>query len=332
MNYFNKKYNKYRIEVESILNSVVTKESPKDLYKPIKYILNSGGKKFRPILTLFVCEAFGGKYKDALFAAASIEMLHTFTLVHDDIMDNADTRRGRQTIHKKWNIDTAILVGDQLVGLSYQYLLKTKHPDIKRILECFTNGIINVCEGQALDKEFETRTDISTAEYLLMIEKKTAKLLEVSAEIGAIIANVKNKAYLESIKKFANNLGLAFQLQDDLLDIIAEEKEFGKTIGGDIRQGKRTFLLIKALESAKDKDDKEKLHNIISSKYKPDEISQNFISQIKDIYIKYKIIDLCVLFIKNYVKSANESLEIIKKQKGFDLLRRFSNMLLERKY
>lgn len=332
MNDFNLKYNKYRAEIEKILNSCVVNDFPKSLYQPVKYILNSGGKKLRPVLTLFICDALGGNYKSALYAASAIEMLHTFTLVHDDIMDNADTRRGRETVHKKWDRDTAILVGDQLVGLSYFYLLKTKHPNLKNILECFTNGIIEVCEGQALDKEFETKFDISTEEYLIMIEKKTAKLLEVCAEIGVILADAKDKKYRENLKNFAFNLGIAFQLQDDMLDIIGDEKKFGKVIGGDIKQGKKTFLLIKALEMVKNNADKEKLLYIINPDRKQKNITTKFISEIKNIYIKYNIIELTNSLIKKYITLANNSLKIIKNDYGVELLKWFSNMLFERKY
>ncbi len=332
MDNFTKKYNRYRTEIEEKINSSISKKSPSGLYQPIKYILKSGGKKIRPILTLFVCEALGGNYKEALYAASAIEMLHTFTLVHDDIMDNADTRRGLETIHKKWDRDTAILVGDQLVGISYQCLLKTRETYLKEILDCFTNGIIEVCEGQALDKEFETKNNITTDEYLLMIEKKTAKLLEVSAEIGFIISNSRNVRIRRAIKNFALNLGLAFQLQDDMLDIIGDEKKFGKVIGGDIRQGKKTFLFIKALELATDKNDKEKLLRILNTKDKTRIISKKFISEIKNIYIKYNIIDLLISLTEKYISSANDSLKIISDEKGFQLLRWYSNMLLERKY
>lgn len=332
MNNFIAKYNKYKREVEKIILSSVERDFPTALYQPIKYILDSGGKKFRPILTLFVCEAFGGNYKDALFAASAIEILHTFTLVHDDIMDNADTRRGKETVHKKWDRDTAILVGDQLVAIAYKTLLKTNHSNLKSVLNCFTNGIIEVCEGQALDKEFETKNNITTNEYLIMIEKKTARLLEVSAEIGALIANVSSNKYKESIKNFAHNLGVAFQLQDDLLDIIGDEKKFGKVIGGDIKQGKKTFLLIKALELAKEKKDKEKLLYVIKQTKKPKSISKKFISEIKQIYLKYNITELTNSLIREYITSANNSLKMLKNREGAELLNWFSNMLLERKH
>ncbi|MCX7833604.1 MAG: polyprenyl synthetase family protein [Ignavibacteria bacterium] len=332
MDKFINKYNTYKREVENIIRLSIDKDFPTCLYQPIKYILDSGGKKLRPILTLFVCEALEGNYKNALFAASAIEILHTFTLVHDDIMDNADTRRGRETVHKKWDRDTAILVGDQLLAIAYKTLLKTQHKYLQDILNCFTNGIIEVCEGQALDKDFEARNNITTEEYLLMIEKKTAKLLEASAEIGVIIANVNTKKYKDSIKNFALNLGIAFQLQDDLLDIIGDEKKFGKTIGGDIKQGKKTFLLIKALELATQKQDREKLLYIINQDKKRKLITDKFISEIKEIYIKYKVINITESLIKYYITSANSSLMSIKSKQGHNLLKWFSNMLLERKY
>ena len=162
---------------------------PYTLFDPLNYIMSGVGKRVRPILVLLSCEAFGGKIEDAIDAAIAVEILHNFTLVHDDIMDNANTRRGKQTIHKKWDVNAAILVGDELIGLSYRSLLKAKTSNITGVLQAFTDGVIEVCEGQALDKEFELSADVAIDDYKIMIRKKTAELLRTSSVMGAIIGN-----------------------------------------------------------------------------------------------------------------------------------------------
>jgi geranylgeranyl diphosphate synthase, type II len=217
---------------------------PYSLYDPLNYIMQGGGKRIRPLMVLFCCEAFGGSVEDSIDAAVAIEILHNFTLVHDDIMDNADTRRGKQTIHKKWSVNEAILVGDELIGLSYRSLLKTKSQRVGEIVKAFTDGVIEVCEGQALDKEYETSDDVTLDDYVIMIRKKTAELLKTSAIIGSLIADA-NSEQLNTITNYSQFLGLAFQVQDDLLDVVANEKKFGKKIGGDILEKKKTYLYLK---------------------------------------------------------------------------------------
>ncbi|MDZ7341515.1 MAG: polyprenyl synthetase family protein [candidate division KSB1 bacterium] len=236
----------YRDLVQDRLKQVVTKKQPRSFYEPVEYIMESEGKRIRPILLLLACQAVGGDVSRALDASIAVEILHNFTLVHDDIMDQDDLRRGRPTVHKKWDVATAILVGDGLVGLAYHYLLKSKSDRIQEIAAIFTQGIIELCEGQALDKEFESRLDIHLDEYLVMIEKKTAQLLMVATEIGAIIGGgTAEQQHL--LREFARELGNAFQIQDDLLDM---ELTSRKTFGSDIKQRKRTFLFIHALNTA----------------------------------------------------------------------------------
>jgi len=181
-------------------------------------------------------------------------ILWIMTLVHDDIMDNADTRRGRETIHKKWNTDTAILAGDEMIGLAYSLLIKTESKNISKIFESFNNGIIEVCEGQAFDKEYEKSADVKLDEYLMMIRKKTSRLLEVCAVIGGYIADTDTQN-IDVLKSYAENLGTAFQINDDLLDLTADEIDFGKKIGGDIRERKKTYLVLRANELVSEKQD-----------------------------------------------------------------------------
>ena len=250
MNKFERRYERYKDLVNTRLESFIEKKSPSGIYDPLKYILAGGGKRIRPVLLMLCCEAAEGKPADALHAALAVETLHNFTLIHDDIMDNANTRRGKETVHRKWDRDTAILSGDALLGLAYESLLKTKSLKIGEIAKVFNNGIIEVCEGQSFDKEFELKTTVSLKEYIMMINKKTSQLLVCCAKIGVLIGNGK-KSLLNAMENYALNIGLAFQIQDDLLDIFADEKKFGKNIGGDLREGKKTYLLLKALETIK---------------------------------------------------------------------------------
>ncbi|HEX2786988.1 MAG TPA: polyprenyl synthetase family protein [Ignavibacteria bacterium] len=323
------KYKKYTAEVDNRLMEVTGKNDPKLLYEPIKYILSGGGKRIRPVLLIFSCEAFGGKPEDAYSAAVAIEILHNFTLVHDDIMDNADTRRGKETVHKKWDANIAILAGDEMIGLAYKSLSKTKSDRISEIFDCFTDGIIEVCEGQSYDKEFETRGNVSLDEYLMMIGKKTSKLLETCAVVGALIAGADEKQ-INAMREYANNIGLAFQIQDDLLDIIADEKDFGKKNGGDIYEHKKTYLILKALETATDGNDKTELMKVISNN--GELISETDVNKIKAIYKKYGVIEDAKKKIEHYTTKANNYLDIISNEEHKKQLLWFSSMLLSRNF
>jgi len=323
---FEKRYSKYKDRINDKLESFIQKKYPSGIYEPLKYILAGGGKRIRPVLLLLSCEAAGGKSINALDAALSVETLHNFTLIHDDIMDNADTRRGRVTIHKKWDRDTAILSGDALLGLAYESLMKTKSPRIDEIATAFNKGIIEVCEGQSYDKEFEFKKNVSLDEYIMMINKKTSQLLVTCVKIGVLIGNGK-KSLLDAMENYAVNIGLAFQIQDDLLDILADEKKFGKKIGGDIREGKKTYLLLKGLETVKDKKDKTLLESVITKKGLKKESD---ILAVKNIYEKYGIIESAKKEIENYTNKANSYLEKIKNRKSKLMLSWFSYMLLKR--
>jgi len=328
MNDYYEQYISYKTQIDERLFSFIDKEKPKSLYEPLKYILSGGGKRIRPMILILSCEAFEGKFDDAVDAALAIEILHNFTLVHDDIMDKADTRRGRDTIHKKWDTDTAILAGDELVGLAYKSLLKTKSDRIQDIANAFTEGIIEVCEGQSFDKEFELRKEVRLSEYIMMIGKKTSMLLETCAVIGTLIGNG-TEEHLSTMRMFAKNIGLAFQIQDDLLDIIADEKKFGKKIGGDLREGKKTFLLLKALEVVKDGNNREKLDYVIVNKGVN---TEDGIKNIKRIYEDYGIIDFAQKEVECYTQKANEYLERINESDAKEMLKWFSQMLLSRRF
>ena len=256
-------YKIYKTELNKIelrLAKLLKGKKPGSLYEPCSYILNGGGKRIRPFLVLISAKAVGSEFNKVYNAAIAVEILHNFTLVHDDIMDNSDKRRGRQTLHKKYDISTAILSGDNLVALAYENLLKDCYENINSVVSIFTKGVVEVCEGQSLDKEFELRKSVSIPEYKRMIYKKTAALIETCCSIGAQLANADQKQ-LKAVSDFGRNLGMAFQIQDDLLDITAKESEFGKLIGGDLIEGKKTYLFLRALEKARGKD-KENLLNI----------------------------------------------------------------------
>jgi geranylgeranyl diphosphate synthase type II len=235
---------------------------PEGLYQPIAYTLEQGGKRLRPMLALMSAQTFGGDPAKALPAAIAIEIFHNFTLLHDDIIDEAPLRRGRETVYKKWNINTAILSGDTMFAIAYGQLCSSETAMLPALMKVFTKTAIEVCEGQQYDIDFETSGDVSIDAYLNMIRLKTAVLLAASLKIGAITADA-SEADADRIYSFGENLGIAFQLQDDLLDAFGNEEVFGKKTGGDILTNKKTYLYLKALECAA-ADDRKMLAELYS--------------------------------------------------------------------
>jgi geranylgeranyl diphosphate synthase type II len=308
----NKKFiSLYEIErnkVNKILSLALKNRNPISLYEPGSYILNSGGKRLRPLLVLLSAKAVGGKFNDAYNAAAAVEMLHNFTLVHDDIMDNADKRRGRLTLHKKYDHNTAILTGDSLLSIAYEFLLKDCNGNAKEVISSFTHGLIEVCEGQSLDTDFELRKNVSLSEYIVMIKKKTAAMAEMCCKIGALLGGGTMKQ-VKALGKYGLNLGIAFQIQDDLLDISADEKEFGKTIGGDLVEGKKTFLFLEALEKSSG-EDRRKLQKVIERKG----IRRNQVLNYKMIYEKLGVLDDARREIRGYTQKALRSINSLDKE------------------
>ncbi|HWD88371.1 MAG TPA: polyprenyl synthetase family protein [Mucilaginibacter sp.] len=240
-------------DLQAKINDGVNKLSfplhPAELYEPIKYILSLGGKRMRPALLLMACDLFGGDPDKALSPALAIEVFHNFTLMHDDIMDNAPLRRGKTTVHEKWNKNVAILSGDVMLVESYKLIMQVDSHLLSRILNIFNGTAVGVCEGQQFDMEFEQRDDVHIDEYINMIRLKTAVLLGGALKIGAIIGGA-GEQDASLLQTFGEQLGVAFQLQDDILDIYGNPEKFGKQVGGDILSNKKTFLLIKALELA----------------------------------------------------------------------------------
>lgn len=235
--------------IDDAFKRIVFPAKPADLYDPITYTLGLGGKRLRPLLVLASCQMFGGEITEALNPAIGIELFHNFTLLHDDIMDQAPLRRGKETVYKKWNPNVAILAGDTMFALANKYMLKTRQQAVSQVVELFNQTAIEVCEGQQYDMDYEYRADITIADYIEMIRLKTAVLLAASLKTGAIIAGA-GAADCDYIYQFGINIGLAFQLKDDLLDVYGNEEKFGKVSGGDIIAGKKTYLYLKALESA----------------------------------------------------------------------------------
>lgn len=252
----------YQEFVLDFLNAQQPVREPKNLYEPIQYILGLGGKKMRPVLTLMSAEIFDVDYSKALPAALAVEVFHNFSLVHDDIMDDAPLRRGNITVHEKWNINTGILSGDAMLILAYQYFEQYEPVIFRELAKLFSKTALEVCEGQQWDVDFETRSDVTIPEYLKMIEYKTAVLVAAAMKMGAIVAETSAENG-DLIYDFGLNLGLAFQLQDDYLDAFGNPVTFGKQIGGDIIENKKTYLYLKAIEFAS-AEEKAKLLQLFS--------------------------------------------------------------------
>ena len=271
---------------QSISNQKIGRE-PFTLYDPINYTLNAGGKRIRPALVLLACNVFSDNISQAINPAIGIEIFHNFTLLHDDIMDHADIRRGNPTVHKKWNENTAILSGDAMFIKAYDYFLDCESPKFRDILKVFNKTALEVCEGQQYDMEFENRDNVTEKEYLRMIELKTSVLLAGALKIGALIGGA-NEKDADLLYKFGINIGLAFQLQDDYLDVYGDVAVFGKQIGGDIVANKKTYLLIKALKLAQGGDE----GNLKKCLLNNDTDREIKISRVTSIYNKLNIKEL----------------------------------------
>ncbi len=322
---FQKAFDKETKKIDERLSQLLKGKKPKSLYDPCAYVLKSGGKHLRGYLVLLTTKVVGGKYSQAYNAALSVEILHSFTLVHDDIMDNADKRRGMPALHVKYDVNTAILAGDSLIAVAYKNLLKDCKVNTVSILNTFNQSVIDVCEGQSLDKEFEERLDVTIPEYIQMIEKKTGALIQMCCSIGGQIGNG-NKEQLNALKKYGKNLGLAFQLKDDLLDIVGNTKHFGKNVGGDLVEGKKTYMLLKALELA-NKKDKIELNKIIRNSG----IKRAEIDKYKELYLKYNVFDIASSEIKQYTDRAINALKLLPDSIEKEKLIWLAQLLIKRK-
>ena len=316
----------YQDLISDYFNELSLKKEPKNLYQPIEYILNLGGKRIRPVLTLLTTEIFDVDGKKALAAATAIEVFHNFSLVHDDIMDDAPLRRGNETVHEKWNLNTGILSGDAMLILAYQHFEEYEPRIFRDLAKLFSKTAIEVCEGQQYDVDFETRDDVTIAEYLKMIEYKTAVLIGAAMKMGAIVAET-SEENANLMYDFGLNLGIAFQLQDDYLDAFGDAASFGKQVGGDIIENKKTYLYLKALEFS-NPNEKEQLLHLFSIQPKD---SSDKIASVKAIFDETGSSEITQKTIQEYTFKAFETLEkmnISSDKKA--LLRVFGENLMNR--
>lgn len=322
-----KPYLKYFLE--HLVAHPLTKE-PKNLYSPGDYILALGGKRIRPLMVLMTCEGYGRDKSAALNASMCVEVFHNFTLLHDDIMDQASLRRGQDTVHIKYGLNTGILTGDVMLIQSYQYLLNYNDPQlIKSLLDVFNKMAFEVCEGQQMDMDFETSNTVSIADYIKMISLKTSVLLAASAQMGAIIAGA-DAIQQGHIYAFALNLGIAFQLHDDVLDTYGASAQVGKKIGGDILQNKKTYLYIKSLELA-DESQLEKLKYYYQSEFIGDEDKKIIV--VTDIFRSLNVIEYSRQVIEAYKDLAISHLDASGLDTGTkSKLLKFSEELMKREY
>jgi geranylgeranyl diphosphate synthase type II len=317
----------YQEFISEYLQSQYETKEPKNLYDPIHYILGLGGKRMRPVLTLMSAEVFDADYKKALPAALAVEVFHNFSLIHDDIMDDAPLRRGNETVHEKWDINTGILSGDAMLILAYQYFEKYEPSVFRDLAKLFSKTALEVCEGQQWDVDFETRDDVSIPDYLKMIEYKTAVLVAAAMKMGAIIAET-SEENANLIYDFGLNLGLAFQLQDDYLDAFGNPETFGKQVGGDIIENKKTYLYLKAYEFAT-KEQAEQLTHLFS--IQPQDNSEK-INSVKEIFLSTGAAFETKKAIQEFTLKAFETLQKISidKEKK-EMLQSFGENLMGRK-
>lgn len=317
---------RFQEALEVDLFNTVPAHEPKHLYEPISYMLSLGGKRVRPILTLLACDVFGKDFKEALQAAKAIEMFHNFSLIHDDIMDNAPLRRGKTTVHERWDVNTGILSGDAMLILAYQ-LFESYPPHIfKALAKLFSKTALEVCEGQQYDINFETQAEVQLGEYLKMIEYKTAVLVGAALAMGAIVAGA-SEDNKDQIYEFGRNLGIAFQIQDDYLDTFGDPETFGKQVGGDIIENKKTILYLKTLDLGTEAQKTELLHLSSINPANP----EAKIKSVTDLYLKSGAAEATKNEIEAYTLKAQailKDMDLADDKK--DLLFKFSEDLMSR--
>jgi geranylgeranyl diphosphate synthase type II len=319
-------------DLQILIDKAVTKLKypvyPAELYEPIYYILSMGGKRMRPALLLMACDLFGGDVEKALSPALAIEVFHNFTLMHDDIMDNAPLRRGKVTVHEKWNKNAAILSGDVMLIEGYKLMMQVEDRLLRVILDIFNDTAVGVCEGQQLDMDFENRNDVKVDEYIYMIKLKTAVVLGGALKIGSILGGADMKD-AELIAEFGENLGLAFQLQDDILDVYGSPEKFGKQVGGDIISNKKTYLLIRSLELANTSQKAELNKWLGANEFD----NQEKVEAVTAIYNSVQVKQYAETTMHTYADKAFEALEKINlPEENKQYLRDFADSLMVREY
>ena len=309
------------------LDERIKSREPKNLYDPILYILQLGGKRLRPVLTLMATDIFESDYKKALDAALAVEVFHNFSLVHDDIMDDAPLRRGKETVHEKWDINTGILSGDAMLINAYQLFENYEGDTFRNLAKLFSKTAIEVCEGQQYDVDFETRDDVTLTEYLKMIEYKTAVLVGAALKMGAIVAAA-SKTNCDLIYEFGRDLGIAFQLQDDYLDAFGDPETFGKQVGGDIIENKKTFLYLTALKRLDPAHSIQLSHLYSISPQDPN----GKIETVKQLFLDSGAAEAIKKEIEVYTNKALKVLnDLDVKEENKQLLREFAQALMRRK-
>lgn len=321
-----KEFETYTNLINRAIEELPLDQSPKELYQPIRYILSLGGKRLRPLLTLLAYGLFKDDTSSIIKPALAVELFHNFTLMHDDIMDQAPLRRGQPTVHEKWNSNIALLSGDIMMVQAYQLLACAPNGQLKTCLDAFNKCAAEVCEGQQIDMNFEQASDVAVEGYLDMISKKTAALIGFSLELGALLANA-NSNSREGLRDFGLNIGIGFQLKDDLLDVYGEQTKFGKQVGGDIIANKKTYLLIKALSQATP-GQKERLDRWLQTKsFDPEEKVQ----EITTIYDQLNIRETTETLIGQYFENGYRALELLSvPEENKRTLKLFADNLIRR--
>ena len=303
------------------------KREPYGLYEPIEYTLAAGGKRVRPQLAMIASQLFGGKDEDVLPAALALEVFHNFTLLHDDVMDKADVRRGRPTVHVKWNENTAILSGDQMLIEAYKLLSGVPVDKLPKVLQLFNKMATEICEGQQYDVDFESQEHVTIDEYLKMIRLKTSVLLANALQTGAYIAGANDQAQ-EALYQFGINIGLAFQIQDDILDVWGDPKTFGKAVGGDISCNKKTFVYLEAMRLLGDEAKGNELQHWYSQVL---ENNTKKIAAVKEIFEQSDVRTACEKVVENYTHTALALLDQLPQNQATEQLRKLANKLNTRK-
>lgn len=317
----------YAEEIDVVIDDSLSKLEPESLYESSEYLIKAGGKKFRPALTLLSCQAVGGKPEKALKAAAAIELTHTFSLIHDDIMDNDDTRRGKPAVHKVWGEPLAILAGDSLFAKSFELLSQSAEDNIayERVvdaLQVLTNSCINICEGQALDMAFEDTFNVTKDEYMNMIYKKTGDLITASTTIGAIMGGASSNE-IQALRTYGKQIGLAFQIQDDYIDLTGDES-IGKPVGSDLVEGKKTLMVVYALEKA-NKEDHDRLVELLEVN------DESIIPEAMEILEKYGAINYARSKAYDCVIESKQALSILPDSDAKDALFKLADFVFTRK-
>ena len=303
---------------------------PKGLYAPIAYTLAAGGKRVRPQLAIIASQMFGGKDEDVLPAALALEIFHNFTLLHDDVMDKAEVRRGRPTVHIQWNENTAILSGDQMMIEAYTQLSKVPTHTLARVLQLFNQMATEICEGQQYDVDFEQKNNVSIDEYLMMIRLKTSVLLANALQIGAYIAGATEEEQ-RALYQFGINIGLAFQIQDDILDVWGDPKTFGKAIGGDIACNKKTFVYLQAMRLLGDEAISLEAREELEDWYnKVLDDNKEKIARVKEIFEQLGVREICEQVVADYTKKALQILDTLPQNAATEELRKLAEKLLAR--